>query len=1583
MDAQLVYALTRESFLYISPIFAALSVSYVSVKWLKAFLSNGKTPIPVFSAGSSVDSAEQQNVMEAVKALDGLTITLFRFLRLLIVFALLSLEVYKLDVGQRSGAKFYHLLFYLYVSVLAISSIVASPRWRDVTSRQLAFLLFAEFAVYFILDGWPYATLTPSPFDPASDPVTWTRLVLLALSGVVVPLIMPRPFRALTPGAQPSLEDTASLISRYTYSFLDGVVFHTFRNPDITIADMPHMPERVKINELSKKAFAALDPAVVGKRHVIWGVFRVWGKDYVLLCVWMSLFYVTEFSGAYGLKNLLEYLETGNSPYKLQPWVWIVVLAIGPVISAFFYTQFIYISSRVNIKTTSIFTYLVFHHALRIRLKSDTLSSEKSKVKKAEDKKPSNVDTQASTTPAANETGTRASSSGKPASSSGNAGAATAGTAGKSAEQATKGGHAKEKTGHVIGKINNLITSDIAATVNFVYVIALPTALLQVTICIVFLYNLLGWRKVVNHSPIGFVLLLIFSPVPAYIVKTIAKVHRGRMAVTDKRVQAVTESLGILRMIKLFAWEPYILNQLARSRDEELSGIKSTRLLESGMDIVNTALPLLARLIVLSIYTLVMKGDLTASRIFTALMVFSMLDEQIFRIMHTIPEFLKAKISFDRFTEFLNTTELLSEDTDPSSAEEADQSVMIEHPSKDIIGFNACSFSWDSFNNEDSYQSRGHDARKQFELRFDDEVVFKRGHINLIVGPTASGKTSVLMALLGEMYCKLHGVNSWYNLPRDAGIAYAPQESWVLNETIRKNILFGGPYDEERYKKVLHQCALEQDLSLWKAGDLTEARVTLARALYSQASILLLDDVLAALDVHTAKWIVDKAFKGDLIQGRTILLVTHNIALTAPIASHVIDLGGDGSVSAQGSVSEVLKKDSQLRAQIEKEREEISKVVEDKLENEKVEGKAGADVANAKKDAGKLVIKEEKAMGRVETAAIMLYVRGVGGPLAWALVLGTRLLALLAIIFQTWFMGYWSSQYEKHPSSEIPVLRYLGIYVLISMSGLIADFASQALWAYKSMRASRIIYFRLLESIFASSFRWLDITPVGRIITRCTQDIGTIDDQLARQLSPFIRITINLICLFSSAVLMVGWYAFVPGLIMVVLGGLLSRVYLKCQISIRREVSNAKAPVMSQVGAALAGLQSIRAYGAQNLFYSVLQERIDVHQRASLTFADINRWIAIRLDSLGAVFAGVVSTYLVYGGKVEAGTAGFTLSMVLLFTRLILYWVRLYNMLEIYANSLERMLEFTRIEHEPVPEESGNPPAYWPSSGELRVENLSARYSDDSPEVLRDISFEVRSGERVGVVGRTGAGKSTIALALLRAIKTTGKVYYDGLVTDEINLDALRSNITLIPQQPELIHGTLRENLDPFKQYDDALLNDALRAAGFFNSKLSDPDSHGDKGVQESVTNAPSAAGEIMTDAHTSTYTKIGLDTMVESAGTNFSLGQRQIIALARAIIRRSKLLILDEATAAIDYSTDLTIQKTLRTEFSRDTTLITIAHRLQTIMDYDKIMVLDAGQVIEFDSPKTLLKKEKGLLRALVDESDDRENLFKLAGVQ
>ncbi|KAG8928379.1 hypothetical protein FRC02_006990 [Tulasnella sp. 418] len=398
-------------------------------------------------------------------------------------------------------------------------------------------------------------------------------------------------------------------------------------------------------------------------------------------------------------------------------------------------------------------------------------------------------------------------------------------------------------------------------------------------------------------------------------------------------------------------------------------------------------------------------------------------------------------------------------------------------------------------------------------------------------------------------------------------------------------------------------------------------------------------------------------------------------------------------------------------------------------------------------------------------------------------------------------------------------------------------------------------------------------------------------------------------------------------------------------------MSNARSPLYSHFGAAIAGLVSIRAYGAETAFKSENRKRIDYYSRPARTVYNLNRWVCVRIDALGGGFAAGLAAYLMYARNVGASNTGFSLTMAMAFSQSLLWWVRVLNEFEVAGNSLERIQGYIEIEQEPKSVAEKVPPAYWPASGSLVVENLSAKYSPESPEVLHSISFEVKSGERVGVVGRTGAGKSSLSLALLQMIPTTGSVYLDGVRTDKINLEALRNSITIIPQQPELMSGTLRQNLDPFEEHDDAALNDALRSAGLFN-------------LQSELT---------------SDEDRIGLDTVITSGGSNFSVGQRQIIALARAMVRQSKVYILDEATASVDYATDAAIQQVIATEFN-DRTLIIVAHRLQTVMGSDKVLVLDAGKVIEFDTPANLLEKEGGSFKALVDGSGDREALYEIA---
>jgi ABC-type multidrug transport system fused ATPase/permease subunit len=494
-------------------------------------------------------------------------------------------------------------------------------------------------------------------------------------------------------------------------------------------------------------------------------------------------------------------------------------------------------------------------------------------------------------------------------------------------------------------------------------------------------------------------------------------------------------------------------------------------------------------------YTAVMKRALTPSAVFSSMAVFDLLGQQLFSIFRMIPMFIQAWVSLDRVNDFLNDTELLDEF---ANAEKGSEHVMLTEASRfdqGAIGFQNASFTWSNDDADGNFTLTP--AQRRFTLRVHGELFFKRGRFNLIIGPTGSGKTSLLMALLGEMHFVPMRPDSWYHLPRAGGVSYAAQESWVQNETIRHNILFGAPYDEERYNKVIYQCGLQRDLSLFDAGDKTEvgekgltlsggqkARVTLARAVYSPAQILILDDVLAALDVHTARWVVDKCFKGDLICGRTVLLVTHNVAMASPLADYVVSLGRDGRVASHDSVSDALKKDRTLV----KELAEGSRAIND--DEKKIDAEGSDEVA--KPADGKLILAEEIAEGHVSWDAVKLFINGLGGthPVTfWVFFVGGLSLCFTLQTVQTWFMGYWAEQYDIYPPEQVNIAFYLTIYGLILLAMVISYTTGSGVFMFGSIRASRTIHRKLIESVLGTTLRWLDTTPTSRVITRVTQDI--------------------------------------------------------------------------------------------------------------------------------------------------------------------------------------------------------------------------------------------------------------------------------------------------------------------------------------------------------------------------------------------------------------------------------------------------------------------------------------------------------------
>ncbi|KZT36414.1 P-loop containing nucleoside triphosphate hydrolase protein [Sistotremastrum suecicum HHB10207 ss-3] len=1472
---------------------------------------------------------------------------IFQSIRLAVVSALFAISVFLFFLQGKTEKQLniFFIVYSLYGAALSVLTLLGPRDSRYLLSSHLSFIHFVAFSIYIVRDIFPLAVGEGSA-DEQDGPSGWIRLALLGVSGFIIPIILPRKGYPEDSEAALSLplHATASWLSYSCYSFLDPIVYTAFKKSNLQLDEVPALTLDDQTKSLTTKSAPLIDPVELGhSRSLIWGMLSIFKNQYFVMGCIGAFQSLNEFSEAIATNRILKSLEKGNSETKIETWVWILLLVIGPVIGSLIMEFALHLQNIVNVRFQAILTQLILTHSLRVRMdtvwtSSGSPSAITGSSESAPPASPATSATVISETASASrvkteDDGASNSTTSTPAASSSQLTPEDEDSA--EIQQADGVGAKKTQDDHY-GKINNFLTSDMD-NIRFIQEFFRPVwSVFRALLSIGILYTILGWSVFV-----GFAVMIACIPIPGYTSKLLMRLQREKMKTSDTRLSAVNQAMNALRMIKFFAWESRIESQIADKRAAELWYIFWNTILQVCNNSMNALFPLAAMLSTYATFTLGMGGELTASRLFSSMVVFGRLESYLGQIFWVIPEIVDAKVSLDRVAEFVNNGERYS--TAPNTAPEVADVTTVHI--RDAV------FTWD--------KPSSAPAIRQFKLEVNGELKFHTGRVNLICGPTASGKTSLLMALLGELHFLPLSPSATCHLPRGGGVAYAAQESWVLNATIKDNILFGLPYEKSRFDKVIYQTGLLRDLSLFEAGDLTEvgergitlsggqkARITLARAVYSTAEVVLLDDVLSALDVHTARWVAEKCIGGDLLKGRTVLLVTHNILLCTPIADYVISLGPNGKIVSQGTVDEALKKNHALKAEIEAEKDALRR----EEEVEALEGSSDdVDTSEKSAKAGKLIVAEEMAIGHVTWASVNLYISSLGGPFFFVAFFVGAIIESLFDVITKWFYGYWSSQYEGKKASEVHVHRYLGMASGLEVFHLLVVIGIYSFFATGAYRASRSLHQRLTKSVLACTLRWLDTTPVSRVLTRFSQDCQAIDSGLPSLVSSTTRRTIKLAIYLITVIIASGWPALSIGIIVAASGVFFGQLYIKAQLPLKRHLSTLRAPVLGHVGTALQGLVSIRAYGAQEAFIEESMKRIDAHTRVARTYWCLNRWIGVRMDMIAIVFSGVVISYMVYGRETPAATVGFTLVLINSFSRQLLEWVRQVNNLEVQSNSVERIKEFLEIDHEPEPKKDSTPPAYWPSSGDLHVEKVSARYAADGPEVLKNVTFSLQSGQRMGIVGRTGAGKSTIALALLRAIPTTGSVVFDGIDTSRLNLSDLRSNITIIPQHPELLSGTLRENLDPFGEHDDATLNNVLRAAGLYHTQ----DSEGG----------------------------IGLDTDVNSGGSNFSQGQRQILALARAILRRSKIVILDEATAAIDHRTDRAIQESLRTEL-KDVTVITVAHRLQTVMDSDKILVLDAGSVVELDAPSALLRKEGGLFRGLVDGSPDRDELYSVAGL-
>ncbi|XP_039727463.1 ATP-binding cassette sub-family C member 2 [Pteropus medius] len=1111
----------------------------------------------------------------------------------------------------------------------------------------------------------------------------------------------------------------------------------------------------------------------------------------------------------------------------------------------------------------------------------------------------------------------------------------------------------RDRKQYTIGETVNLMSVDAQKLMDVAnYIQMLWSTVLQIAFSIYFLWIELGPSVLA-----GVGLMAILIPVNAIFTTKSRAIQVKNMENKDKRIKIMNEILSGIKILKYFAWEPSFKEQIHDIRKKELKNLLAYGQLQAMIMFFLYITPVLVSVVTFSVYVLVDSNNiLDAEKAFTAISLFNILRYPMTILPMVISAVLQASVSIRRLEKYLGGDEL-------------DTSAIRHDCNFDtVVQFSEASFTWDQ-NSEATIQDVNLDIRP--------------GQLVAVVGTVGSGKSSLMSALLGEME-NIHG-----HIAIKGTVAYVPQQSWIQNGTVKDNILFGSELDEKRYQQVLEACALLPDLEVLPGGDLAEIgekginlsggqkqRISLARAIYQNLDIYILDDPLSAVDAHVGKHIFDKVLgPNGLLKDKTRLLITHSIHFL-PQVDEIVVLE-NGSISEKGSYSTLLAKKGLFarnlktfikqtgpegEATVNENSEEedyglmpsVEEIPEDVISTMKRENSLHRTLSHRSRSNSrhlkslkdslktrsmnipkekeelvkgqKLIKKEFMETGKVKFSVYLKYLQAVGWSSVFIIILAHIFNAVASIGSNLW-LSAWTSDSKIFNSTNYPTSRRdmrIGVYGALGLGqGIFVLIAN--LWSTCGFtHASNILHKQLLNKIIRAPMSFFDTTPSGRIVNRFASDVSTMDDTLPASLRSWILYFLGII----STLLMICLAT--PVFVVIIIP--LSIIYVFVQIfyvatsrQLRRLDSVTRSPIYSFFSETVSGLPVIRAFQHQQRFLKHSEVLIDNNQKCVFSWIISNRWLAIRLDLVGNLVVFFASLMMViYRDTLSGDMAGFVLSNALSITQSLSWLVRLTSEIETNIVAVERINEYINVENEAPWVTDKRPPVGWPSKGEIQFRNYEVRYRPELDLVLKGITCDIRSMEKIGVVGRTGAGKSSLTNSLFRILEAAGgQITIDGVDIASIGLHDLREKLTIIPQDPILFSGSLRMNLDPFNNYSDEEIWKALELAH----------------LKSFVANL-----------------QLGLSHEVTEAGDNLSIGQRQLLCLARALLRKSKILIMDEATAAVDLETDRLIQMTIQKEFSHCTT-ITIAHRLHTIMDSNKVMVLDHGKIVEYGSPEELLK--------------------------